>query len=206
MATNNDQYNSIYSSAIDELIGKALNREAFQYDPATDAAYQSYARQYARLGDEAARDTLADVSAQTGGLASSYAATASQQARNTYNQALTDKIPSLMEAAYQKYRNEQNDLYANINMLQGLDTAAYNRWASDRDYQRGIYESDRDYNERLRQYNAESEYQRMLNIWNTLGYASKEVAKYFGVPEGTKTDDAKYREAELALERARLNP
>lgn len=202
MATNNDQYNSIYSSALDELIGKALNREAFQYDPATDAAYQSYARQYARLGDEAARDTLADVSANTGGLASSYAVTASQQARNTYNQALTDKIPSLMEAAYQKYRNEQNDLYANINMLQGLDTAAYNRWASDRDYNRQIYE----YEQNLAMDKTAQEYQRMLNIWNTLGYASKEVAKYFGVPEGTKTDDAKYREAELALERARLNP
>lgn len=220
MATNNEQYKSAYSSMIDELVNKAINRQPFQYDPATDPAYQAYARQYLRLGDEAGRDTLADVSAQTGGIASSYAVTASQQARNAYNQALTDKIPSLMETAYNKYRNEYNDNLAGIGTLQGLDDSAYGRFSTDRQYNRGVYESDRDYNrnvyesdrdfnEGVRQYNQNyaldkqaQEYERMLNSWSTLGYATKEVAKYFGVPEGTKTDDSKYRWAQYALQQA----
>ena len=220
MATNNEQYKSAYSSMIDELVNKAINRQPFQYDPATDPAYQAYARQYLRLGDEAGRDTLADVSAQTGGIASSYAVTASQQARDAYNQALTDKIPSLMETAYNKYRNEYNDNLAGIGTLQGLDDSAYGRFStdrqynrgvleSDRDYNRGVYESDRDFNENVRQYNQNyaldkqaQEYERMLNSWTTLGYATKEVAKYFGVPEGTKTDDSKYRWAQYALQQA----
>lgn len=204
MATkpNDEQYNSAYSTRIDELVNRAINGQPFQYDPATDPAYQAYARQYMKLGDEAGRDTLADVSANTGGLASSYAVTASQQARNAYNQALTDKIPTLMESAYQKYRQGQSDLFAEISALQGLDDSAYNRWANNRDYQRSMYE----YETGIEMDKVAQEYQRMLNIWNTLGYASKEVAKYFGVPEGTKTDDAKYREAQLALEKARLNP
>lgn len=220
MATNNEQYKSAYSSMIDELVNKAINRQPFQYDPATDPAYQAYARQYLRLGDEAGRDTLADVSAQTGGIASSYAVTASQQARNAYNQALTDKIPSLMETAYNKYRNEYNDNLAGIGTLQGLDDSAYGRFStdrqynrgvleSDRDYNRGVYESDRDFNEGVRQYNQNyaldkqaQDYERMLNSWTTLGYATKEVAKYFGVPEGTKTDDSKYRWAQYALQQA----
>lgn len=214
------QYQSAYSTMIDDLVNKAINRQPFQYDPATDPAYQSYARQYMRLGDEAGRDTLADVSAQTGGLASSYAVTASQQARNAYNQALTDKIPSLMETAYNRYRNDYNDTLAGIGTLQGLDDSAYNRYSTDRSYNRGVYENDRDYdrnvlvsdrdfNEGVRQYNQNyeldknaQEYERMLNSWTTLGYATDAVAKYFGIPTGTKTDDSAYRWAQFALQQA----
>ena len=221
------QYRSAYSTMIDGLVNKAINREAFQYDPATDPAYQAYARQYTRLGDEAGRDTLADVSANTGGLASSYAVTASQQARNQYNQALTDKIPALMETAYNKYRNEYNDMLAGISTLQGLDDSAYNRFSTDRSYNRGVFESDRGYNyqvgrdkvaddqwlrqfnEGVRQYNQNyeldkgaQEFEQMLNRWTTLGYATSEVAKYFGIPEGTKTDDSSYRWAQFALQQA----
>ena len=220
MATNNEQYKSAYSSMIDELVNKAINRQPFQYDPASDPAYQAYARQYTRLGDEAGRDTLADVASQTGGLASSYAVTASQQARNAYNQALTDKIPSLMETAYNKYRNEYNDYLAGIGTLQGLEDSAYNRFSTDRAYNRGVYENDRDYNrnvfvsdrdfnEDVRQFGLNyaldkgaQEFEQMLNRWTTLGYATSDVAKYFGVPEGTKTDDSSYRWAQFALQQA----
>ena len=202
-------YKSAYSDTINSLVDRAVNREAFNYDPATDAAYQSYARQYMRMGDEAARDTLADVSAQSGGLASSYAVTAAQQARDQYNQALTDKIPSLMEAAYAKYRDEYNDTLAGISTLQGLDDSMYNRYATDREYNRGVYESDRDFQESVRQYNQNydldknsAEFERMLNTWTTLGYATKKVAQYFGVKEGTMTNDASYRAAQLALQQS----
>lgn len=216
------QYQSAYSTAINDLVNKAINREAFSYDPATDVAYQSYARQYQRLGDESARDTLADVSAQTGGLASSYAVTAAQQARNQYNQALTDKIPSLMEAAYQKYRDEYNDALAGASTLQGIDDSQYNRFAtdrdynrnvytSDRDYERGVYESNRDFNENVRQYNQNyaldkqtADFERMLNTWSTMGTASKAVANYFGIPVGTKTNEAAYQAAQLALDKAKF--
>ena len=198
MATNNEQYKSAYSTMINDLVNKAINREAFQYDPATDAAYQSYAKQYARLGDEAARDTLADVSANTGGLASSYAVTAAQQARNKYNEALTDKIPALMEAAYDKYRNEYNDTLAGIGTLQGLDDSAYNRFSTDRSFN----ESVRQYNQNYELDRQGQQFEQMLNRWTTLGYATKDVAKFFGIPEGTKTDDSSYRWAQFALQQA----
>ena len=246
------QYKSAYSTMIDGLVNKAINREPFQYDPATDPAYQAYARQYTRLGDEAGRDTLADVSANTGGLASSYAVTASQQARNQYNQALTDKIPALMETAYNKYRNDYNDTLAGISTLQGLDDSAFNRFANTRDFNENVRqfglnyaleqekfkESQRQFNknydldmkkfnedvrqfglnyalennkfkENIRQYNQNyeldkgaQEFEQMLNRWTTLGYATSEVAKYFGIPEGTKTDDSSYRWAQFALQQA----
>ena len=213
-------YQNAYSGTINSLINQAINRQPFEWDLATDQAYQSYARMYTRLGEEAGRDTLADVASNTGGLASSYATTASQQARGAYNQALTDKIPELMQLAYDRYRGEYQDLLSGIGTLQGVSDSLYGRYSDQRDYDRGVFEcdrgydrgvfeSDRDYDERVRQYNQNyeldknaQEYERMLNMWNALGYANSEVAKYFGVPEGTKTDESAYRWAQFALSQA----
>ena len=207
----NTTYKSAYSSAIDDLVSKAINRKPFKYNPATDEAYKAYARQYTMLGDQAAQNTLADVAAQTGGMPSSYAVTAANQQRSDYNQQLTNQIPSLMEAAYSKYKDEQNNLLANMSMMQDLDNAAFNRFTADRDYARTSYESDRAFKEQQRQYNKEfardkkaSEYERMLTLWSTLGKANKKVANYFGVKVGTKTSDATFRAAELAIQRARI--
>lgn len=202
-------YQNAYSGTINSLINQAINRQPFEWDPATDQAYQAYARMYTRLGEEAGRDTLADVASNTGGLASSYATTASQQARGAYNQALTDKIPELMQLAYDRYRGQYQDLLSGIGTLQDVSNALYGRYSDQRDYNRGVYESDRDYNESVRQYNQNyeldknaQEYERMLNMWTSLGYANSEVAKYFGVPEGTKTDESAYRWAQFALSQA----
>lgn len=202
-------YQNAYSGTINSLINQAINRQPFEWDPATDQAYQSYARMYTRLGEEAGRDTLADVASNTGGLASSYATTASQQARGAYNQALTDKIPELMQLAYDRYRGEYQDLLSGIGTLQGVSDSLYGRYSDQRDYDRGVYESDRDYDERVRQYNQNyeldknaQEYERMLNMWTTMGYANSAVAKYFGVPEGTRTDDSQYKWAQYALSQA----
>jgi len=127
-------YKSAYSNQIANLANKVANREAFSYDAANDPAYQAYASEYTRLGNQARENTLADVAGNTGGMASSYAASAAQQAQNNYNQQLTNVIPSLMEAAYSKYSNEAN---LNLNSLQGiqsLDSANYDRWNNDRNY------------------------------------------------------------------------
>lgn len=51
----------------------------------------------------------------------------------------------------------------------------------------------------------EFKYTKMLSSWTTLGYATKDVAKYFGVKIGTKTSDQKYKDADLAYRYAALN-
>lgn len=191
-------YQNAYSGTINSLINQAINRQPFEWDPATDQAYQAYARMYTRLGEEAGRDTLADVASNTGGLASSYATTASQQARGAYNQALTDKIPELMQLAYDRYRGQYQDLLSGIGTLQDVSNALYGRYSDQRDYD----ESVRQYNQNYELDKNAQEYERMLNMWTSLGYANSEVAKYFGVPEGTKTDESAYRWAQFALSQA----
>lgn len=193
--TSVGSYENAYSNAIGDLIDQAVNRKPFEYDPATDEAYQYYARMYGRLGNQAAQDTLADVAAQTGGLASSYATTAASQARANYNQALTDKIPELMQLAYDKYHQQYQDTMTNLDFLTGLSNSLYGRYSDKRDFEWNV----KQYEQQLAQSQNAQQYEQMLNMWATLGYANSTVAAFFGIPVGTKTDDAAYRAAQLAL-------
>lgn len=126
-------YTNKYQNAINAAANAIMNRGAFTYDPNKDPTYQQYADSYTRQGQQAMQDTLAQVSARTGGLASSYAASASQQAYNNYMSALADKVPELRQLAYQMYLNEGDDLRQNMQMLQGLEQTDYGRYLNDLD-------------------------------------------------------------------------
>ena len=136
-------YDSNYSSQIDALLKAILNREEFSYDHTTDPSYLAYEQQYKRLGDRAREDTLGDVAGLTGGYASSWATSAASQAQNDYNQQLSNVIPSLREAAYNRYMDEYNKDVTNLGLVAGLDDTYYGRfrdtvadskWAQEFDY------------------------------------------------------------------------
>ena len=76
---NAPSYTSKYQDQIDDLMSSILNREQFSYDPESDPTYQQYKESYTRNGQRAMQDTIGQVSARTGGLASSYASAAGQQ-------------------------------------------------------------------------------------------------------------------------------
>ncbi|HWP80332.1 MAG TPA: hypothetical protein VN446_06775 [Candidatus Acidoferrum sp.] len=109
-----------YGGNIDKLLRQYQNRDPFSYDYTADPLYQQYADQYARLGGLAMKDTLGQVSARTGGLASTYATAASQGAYDSYMQQLAAKIPELYSLAYSMYQDEGDRQLQNINMLRGL--------------------------------------------------------------------------------------
>ena len=85
------------------------------------------------------QDTLAQVSARTGGLASSYAESAAQQTYNNYMAQLADKVPELYQLAYSMYMDELGQDRADLSMLQGLDDTAYGRWSDDRNFGYNAY-------------------------------------------------------------------
>lgn len=121
-------YTSPYSGQIDAALADIMNRPAFSYDYASDPAYQAYKKEYIREGQRAQEDAMAQYAAMTGGIPSSYAVTAAQQARDYYNAKLSDKIPELYAAAYSMYQNEGNDMLQRLNLLRGLDSDAYGRY------------------------------------------------------------------------------
>lgn len=149
-------YTSRYQSQIDDLTRQILNREAFSYDPEKDPTYQQYKESYTRNGERAMQDTLGQVSARTGGLASSYAGSVAQQTYDNYMGALADKIPELKQLAYSMYQDEGNTQRANLEMLVALEQGDYAKYAdllaqynTDRSFDYGVHRdniSDERYN------------------------------------------------------------
>ena len=164
-------YESKYQGQMDTALSNVTNRKQFEYDPLKDANYQAMAKVYQKQGEQAAKNTLGDAAALNGGYGSSYAVTASQQARNDYNQQLASQIPALQEAAYNRYLNNYNMDVTALSALRDADDSAYNKyrdkvsdsqWKYGSDYQnyrddvsdsqwqksydRSVLESDRDYN------------------------------------------------------------
>ena len=138
-----DPYKSQYGGQINNLINAAVNRQEFSYDPNTDPAYQSYAKEYGRLGDRARQNTLGDFAANTGGYASTAAVSAAQQAQNDYNQQLSMLVPQLMQAAYERYQGDFNMNMATLGALTDRDNDMYARWNDNRNYNRDKFVEDR---------------------------------------------------------------
>ncbi|MBP5581508.1 MAG: hypothetical protein J6X85_06960 [Ruminococcus sp.] len=144
----NKEYEDLYRDYLNQII----NREKFSYDAESDPVYQQYKNQYTREGNRAMQDTLGQVSARTGGLASSYAGTAAAQANNYYMQQLADKIPELYNDAYNRYLKEfqmQMDTLGAVGNGRDYDLNAYG-------VDRNVYDTDRQfaYNQYGDAYNA----------------------------------------------------
>lgn len=124
-------YSDRYAGQRDELLNTITNRPAFEYDYKSDPSYLSYAKQYSREGKRATDDTLAAASAQSGGIASSYALTAANQARNYYASQLSDKIPELYQKAYERYLKEYQQKQNDLSALNAVSQIDYDRYLND---------------------------------------------------------------------------
>lgn len=142
-----------YGNQITEQRDKILNRKDFSYNPEEDALYQQLRAQYNREGNRAMKNALGEVSARTGGLASSYAGTAATQANQYYAQQLADRIPELQQLAYSMYMDDLNNDRADLSMLEGASDRDYGRymdsygmWSNDRDFAYGDFWNNKNFN------------------------------------------------------------
>ena len=212
------EFNSQYSSQIDSLLNQILNRQPFSYDHTTDPTYLAYADKYKRLGDRAREDTLGDVAALNGGYASSWATTAASQAQNNYNQQLSDVIPTLYDAAYNRYLNEDSLKRDDLGIVQGIDQTYYdryrdtvsdNKWQQEFDTSNSQWEQTFDWNKKVDEWNmsnteATQKFDQMMSKWQLTGVADSEVAAALGVPVGATTESYYFNKASLALDQAKL--
>jgi hypothetical protein len=99
-----------------EAAQSIYDRKDFEYDPEKDELYKSYAGAYSRAGEMAMRDTVGKSAALTGGYGNSYAQTAGQQVYGKYMDELSDKIPELWQAAYDRYDSETDSMYDKLSM------------------------------------------------------------------------------------------
>lgn len=111
------EYRSSFEEELARLYEQISGGKDFSYDAGQDAQYLNYAHLYARRGREAMEDTLGTASGLTGGYASSYAQTASQQAYGRYMQELAELMPELEQSARQQYeasRQRLTDQYLSL--------------------------------------------------------------------------------------------
>ena len=170
-----------YKSAVENAFNAWNNREKFSYDLNGDALYQQYKDKYINQGRLAMADTIGQASAMTGGYGSSYAVTAGNQAYQSHLQNLNDIVPQLYQMAYDRYVQEGQDLKDSYSMASNMYNTEYgeyrdkvgdynttldrltNAYNNERAYDRGIWESDRDYANTL--YNNERNYD--YDVWDS---------------------------------------
>lgn len=159
-------YASPYSEKINQLFDEIMATPDFKYNPESDESYLALQRQYTNLGKNAMKDTTAQIAAQTGGIASSYAASAGAQAYNNYMNELSGFIPELQQLSYQMYLDDLNKKYKELDMYNGLEEKEYGRYMDELNE----YYTDYDiaYNQFLNEQNQQNylnelEYQKSLD-------------------------------------------
>ena len=128
LANKPGQYQNQYKQQLDDLYQQITGRAPFSYDAAGDALYQQYKDQYQQLGKQAMADTMGQAAALTGGYGSTYSQSAGQQQYDAYLRQLTDKLPELEQAAYNRYAQEGAELQNRLAMLQNREESEYGRY------------------------------------------------------------------------------
>ncbi len=114
LLSGGSKYDSTLEALAKEIVG-------MNYDTWTQGtSYADLAKRYSANGQKAMEDTLAQISARTGGLASSYAGTAAQQ---TYN----DYMTKLEDAARAMYDAELGEKQNKASLLKSLSDTDYSR-------------------------------------------------------------------------------
>lgn len=141
LTKNPGAYNTQWQAQLDDIYNKIMGREDFSYDFNSDALYQQYKDKYMEQGKMAMADTMGQAAAMTGGYGNSYAQTVGQQVYNQHLDNLNDIIPELYQMAYDRYKQEGQDLYNQYGMIADRENTDYGRyrdsvtdWQSDRGY------------------------------------------------------------------------
>jgi hypothetical protein len=92
------------------------------------------------------QDTLGAAAAATGGIPSTYAIGAANQANDYYRAQMADVIPQLEQLAYDRWRDEGNDMLTGIGLLGDIEQQRYDRYRdalgqynTDRSFAYGAY-------------------------------------------------------------------
>lgn len=126
-----------YEEQINGLIERLYNQEAWNpssYDPSTDPAYQAYEQYYTRNANAAAQQALANASANSGGLANSYAQQLAAASAQSYMKQLSDIIPTLQQNARDAYESDIANRMSLLGSLNSMLNDAYGRFDTDRKF------------------------------------------------------------------------
>ena len=125
-----DPYGDAYRRALEDYAAPA----PFTWDAESDPAYQAYRKAYAREGRRAGEDTLGQYAAMTGGVPSTAAVTAAQQASDYYASRLADRVPELYRLAYSMYADADARRLRTLEALRDARADELARWDAAQSY------------------------------------------------------------------------
>ena len=217
-----------YEAEIQGLLSDISNRKGFSYNMNEDPMYQQYRDQYIREGQRATKDTAAQTAALTGGYGSTYGAIAVQQGYDNYLAGLNDRVPQLEQMAYGRYTDELADKYNQLgayqteeNRLYGQYMDALGQYNTDRnfafgsmqaamdqnnyenEFDRNLFESDRNYGLTEEQWKFQQQQQAIENALSTGDYSKlKELG--FDISYLKYMQDMEKAQAALTLQQKQL--
>ena len=162
LAQKPGEYQSTWSSQLNDIIKQIQNGKEFSYDLNGDAMYQQYRDQYTTQGKLASMDAIGQAAAMTGGYGNSFAQTAGQQAYQSYLQKLNEVVPELYGMARDQHNQEQQALYDQAGLLASMEDQEYGRY---RDQMSDYYTELNRLTEDAR-YMSETEYQKAMDDFN----------------------------------------
>lgn len=182
---------SEYQPLRDEYLRRAASME-WNYDPNTDPVWQALQKQYRREGQRATEDTLGRYAAMTGGMPSTAAVSAAQQAGNYYAAQLSDRLPQVYQDAYNRYLQEYQRQLGISDAYAGFDDREYQRWLQSQG-------QNLDLADRYNQYGQQdySRFQDTLDQWNrdrSFGYGAARDNQQLGRQQ-VEDQYGRYRDA-----------
>lgn len=182
---------SEYQPLRDEALQRAASME-WNYDPNTDPVWQALQKQYRREGQRATEDTLGRYAAMTGGMPSTAAVSAAQQAGNRYAAELSDRLPQVYQDAYNRYLQEYQRQLGISDAYAGFDDREYQRWLQSQG-------QNLDLADRYNQYGQQdyNRFQDTLDQWNrdrSFGYGAARDNQQLGRQQ-VEDQYGRYRDA-----------
>lgn len=178
-------YTSPYADKINQQLDAILKGEKFSYDFNVDPIYRQMQDNFVKQGDLAMQNASAQAAALSGGYGSSYGTTAATQAYLQNMDELNDSALKLREQAYQAWIAQEEKKRQDLALLQQQEADAYGKhrdevsdYNAERDYlysklvneqnmdwskhlqENSNFENDREYQEALRQYMEQFDYQK----------------------------------------------
>lgn len=216
-----------YEEQIQGILAELGDRKPFTYDMKSDPLYQQYRDQYIREGKRAMQETAAQAAAMTGGYGSTYGAIAAQQGYDNYLAGLNDKVPQMEQLAYGKYADELADMYNRLGAYQTEENRLYGQYLDalgqhnadrsfafnamqaamgqnnyENEFDRSIFESDRNFGLTQEQWDLQKQQQAIENALATGDYR---VLKEMGFDTGYLDFLQQVERAQGAYTMAKMN-
>ena len=116
-----------YTSQVEAMMDKIMNREDFEYDVDSDQLFQQALASAMNSGKTAMQDTIGQASALTGGYGSTYATSAGNQAYNAFIEDAYNNIDEYYRMAMEAYQMEGEEMFNQLGMFVDADNREYQR-------------------------------------------------------------------------------